>query len=273
MNKFTVFTVFCLAVCLSGCAVNARLKNVAPDPDIGRCDTGDLQIDAICLRLETAKAKAQLSDELRRARAEHQEALEKAKAARIVAKHEARRVETAEAEDAEADETAEADDEANEDERPRPAARRSQPPPERLAADPCTPGRMLRVDNPTNYYYEVRADDLHVCSTGVVPGFVKSANGRDRPALVIPPGGSGLYGFYPYRDLGDGRVISTNDPSKEYDVDVYDASGGDALNPYTPAAYVTTVRQQVPIPFGYSPKMKGIWRNFISAYQVRGARY
>lgn len=256
MKTLLIFAVCFLAGChLMGCAAGVHLENTAPT-NRASYNSGGHKFDTARLRIQAARARAERETQARGERAE------------------ARPVEGIRAEFHVLPESVEKA--GAEAEPPQAAQRPGRLSPMRVAFVPmggtCGPGRTLRIVNQTGYFMEVRGDDLHVCGDGgLALVWVAAANpyaGPDpRPALVIPPHGSGLYYFYPYRSLPNGYPVTTNG-RKEYEVDVYDAGGAIGLSPNMPAAHVTTLRQYLRVPFDGN-----VWRNAITAFNVRWARY
>lgn len=126
----------------------------------------------------------------------------------------------------------------------------------------CMPGWNLSIPNDSSSYLEVVGTDLRICDgEGVVEIFVSTPNGGTRTAYVIPPGATGTYYFYPWRDAG-GKPVSTKG-KKWYTVIAYDAGSIRGLSPATPAAKLLTMKQSVEVPH------PGVWwKNTITDQRI-----
>jgi hypothetical protein len=126
----------------------------------------------------------------------------------------------------------------------------------------CMPGWNLSIPNDSSSYLEVVGTDLRICDgEGVVEIFVSTPNGGTRTAYVIPPGVTGTYYFYPWRDAG-GKPVSTKG-KKSYTVNAYDAGSVRGLSPATPAAKLVAMKQSVEVPH------VGVWwKNTITDQRI-----
>lgn len=130
----------------------------------------------------------------------------------------------------------------------------------------CMPGQNLSIPNESQYYLEVGGTDLRHCGgEGIVKIWVSLPNGGKRIANVIPPGATGTYYFYPWREV-NGEIVSTNG-RKEYTVKVFDAGSIKGLSASTPAAHIATIKQ-----FVVTPLTSTWWKNPFTNRGIEEAR-